>query len=461
MFRRSLLRQLGIGAAAGAFLGAGRPATAIAASPAPAAAAQSPEPKTARRAARGLDLRSVDVVDSHMHGLSRTLLSVAYDKQAVGFTDAFAAPGDYPGRAQVLANMKAGFADLVWGQPRRIGYLNYIARTYGVPATLAGFDSVVAKHIGSDTDFTAYVAAIFDRENIRTVVLQSAEPDPAVPPKTSIPLDRFVWTWPFAQTFFPDWARKNNASTLEDVVALIDRALERAVAAGCRGFKNVSAYYRPYDLSPVTPSAADAALRTLLAAAPIRSGVMDVPLYGTPKLTAAFKTYQDYLFKHVYVRAGELERPIIIHSAVALHPSLRPDYNNPLPLYDVFGDGDIQRAGTRFIVIHGGYPSHHVIASMISQFPNVYTDVSFFSKYPGALEELYRTLMALAPSEKIMHGSDANTVPEEVGYCCSNSRAILARVLGDYKTYYGWTASDAMNAGNNILHANARRLFRI
>jgi predicted TIM-barrel fold metal-dependent hydrolase len=98
---------------------------------------------------------------------------------------------------------------------------------------------------------------------------------------------------------------------------------------------------------------------------------------------------------------------------------------------------------------------------MIGQFPNVYTDVSFYSKYPGVLEEVYRALLALAPSEKIMHGSDANTVPEEIGYCCWNSRAVLARVLGEYQSYYGWTVSDTMKAANNVLHDNARKIFRI
>ena len=453
MFRRSFLRTLGAGAAAGTVLGALRPAA--------AAAGSSASEGVLNPVVAGLDLRDVDVVDSHMHPLIRSPISVAYDKQAAGFSEAFAQPGDYPGRAELLANMKRGFAEGIWDQPRRIGYFNYVARTYGVPATFEGFDSVVVKHIGSDADFTAYIGSILDREKIRTVVLQSEEPDPKVPPKTAIPPDRFVWTWPFAQTFLPSWAAKNHTTTLQDVVALLDRTLENAVASGCRGFKNISAYYRPYDLAHVTKSEAETALKALLAATPVRTNTWDVPVYDKPALNAALKTYQDYLFKHVYVRAGELERPIIIHTAVALHPSLRPDYNNPLPLYDVFRDADIQKAGTRFVLIHTGYPSHQVVASMIGQFPNVYTDVSFFSKYAGVLEETYRALLGLAPAEKIMHGSDANTVPEEIGYCCWNSRAVLARVLSDFKTYYGWTAEDTTKAANNVLHGTARKIFRI
>jgi hypothetical protein len=445
--------MLGMGAATGAAFGASSEAV---------PAARNPSSQNISKSKAGdLDLRDVDVIDSHMHTLSRTLLSAAYAKQARGFTESIAPIAAFPGKEDLLAKMQKEFAELIWDQPRRIGYLNYIARTYGVPATLDGFDSIVSKHIASDTEFTAYITSIFDREKIRTVVLQSDEPDPLVLPKTAIPPNRFVWTWPFAQTFFPSWARTHNATTLPDVLAAIDKELENAVAGSCRGFKNVSAYYRPLDIGIVTQSEAEGALRTLLAATPLRTDAWGAPVYAEPRLIAALKTYQDYLFKHVYIRAGELEQPVIIHTAVALHPALRPDYNNPLPLYDVFRDEAILRAGTRFVLIHTGYPSFQVVASMIGQFPNVYTDVSFYSKYPGVLEETYRSLLALAPSEKIMHGSDANTVPEEIGYCCWNSRAVLARVLGEYRTYYGWTAADTMRAAANILHDNARRVFRI
>ena len=60
-----------------------------------------------------------------------------------------------------------------------------------------------------------------------------------------------------------------------------------------------------------------------------------------------------------------------------------------------------------------------------------------------------------------MHGSDSNNVPEEIGYCASNTRRVLARVLNDYKTYYGWTQADITKIADNVMHKNARRLFRI
>ena len=42
----------------------------------------------------------------------------------------------------------------------------------------------------------------------------------------------------------------------------------------------------------------------------------------------AFRNYQDFLLRHIYIKAGELKSRIIIHTAVALHPALRFDSNN-------------------------------------------------------------------------------------------------------------------------------------
>ena len=98
---------------------------------------------------------------------------------------------------------------------------------------------------------------------------------------------------------------------------------------------------------------------------------------------------------------------------------------------------------------------------MISQFPNVFTDVSFYSKFPGTLEEILRTFLSLAPSEKVMHGSDSNNIPEETGYCASNTRRVLAKVLNDFIAYYGWSEKDCEKIARNVMTENARRVFRI
>jgi predicted TIM-barrel fold metal-dependent hydrolase len=418
-----------------------------------------------RHLAGNLDLTRVPVVDSHMHPIGRKLISQAYAGLMADFVKVLVPPGEYPGKSQLQAHAREGVNDLVMTAPRRTAYFNYIARTYGVAPTMEGFDSVVSQHIGSDADFRGYVKAVFDRERIATVVLQAAEPAPT-PPATLIPPDRYVWTTVASEMTRSRWITAQGLTSLGDIVAAIDGIMESAVHNGARGFKNMSAYYRTLGLTRPTASEAEAALQRVLKVAPKPDasepqGPMDHnPMFADQADNAALNTLEDFLFRHIYVKAGQLRRPIIIHSAVALHPALRADFNDPRPLYNVFTDPEIQRAETRFVIIHAGYPNTQLIAAFISQFPNVYTDVSFYSKYPGTLLQVYRDLLALGPSDRIMHGSDANSVPEEIGSCAWNSRAVLAKILTEYLDL-GWTQDDINKMAENVLHRTARTVFGI
>jgi len=422
-------------------------------------------PASGRPMAGSLDLSEVQIVDSHMHPLARKLISQAYAGQIAQFASLAVPAGNYPGKSDLMAHASEGGTELVMEAPRRTGYFNYVARTYGVAPTLEGFDSITSRYIDSDEDFSRYITSVFDREKIATVVLQAAEPAPAAP-ATAIPPDRYVWTTVVSELTRLRWIMSQGLTTLPDILAKIDETMEAAMERGVRGFKNMSAYYRPLALSRPSAAEADAALRMLLKSPPAGDAKAPAPtdpnpVFADPKNGSALTTLEDFLFKHIYVKAGRLERPIIIHSAVALHPALRMDFNDPRPLYAVFTDPDIQEARTQFVLIHAGYPTPDVVAAFISQFPNVYTDVSFYSKYPGALLEVYRSLLALGPSNKIMHGSDANTVPEELGYCAWNSRAVLAKVLTEYKESFGWTQADITKMADNILHRTARAFYGI
>jgi hypothetical protein len=453
MIRRDVLKTLGLGVFAGTVAGQAR---------------GEPSGRGAGRAALQrpnvtvgpLDLAALDIIDTHVHPPERMTLSASYEKWNSSFVDSMVPDYDFPAKAPLREKITRDFVSQIWDLPRQTGYNNYMAATYGVAPTLEGFDSVVAKHITSDGAFNAYITSILDRERISRVVLQSADLSPTRP-RSHISNDRFVWTYPIVPLIHPDWAQAKGATTLDDVLGQLDRTIETAAANNCVGFKSATAYYRPYALGKVSKRDAEAALKSLLRATPAGRVAQNAPYYNDAALDAALKTYQDYVLRHIFIKAGEVERPIIIHTAVALHPALRFEHNNPLGLYEVFLDDDIQKAATQFVLIHTGYPSHHVVASMISQFPNVFTDMSFYSKFPGVLEETYRVFLSLAPSTKVMHGSDSNNVPEEMGYCASNTRRVLARVLNDFRSHYGWTDADCATIARNVMSENARRVFKI
>lgn len=422
------------------------------------AAAVLAESPAAAKALRETEIDRIPVIDTHVHPVGRMLYSDVYRRQSEEFARLGVPAGDYPDKSAIEARSLGANRALIWDAPRRVGYLNYIAQTYKVAPTLEGFDSVVRRNIGSDAEFTAYITRILDRERINGLVLQAAEPSPAAP-ATLIPSNRMVWTTVASDYTRLAWSAERQLTSIGDITAAIDDVMEKSVAAGCRGFKIAASYYRPLAMSDVDAATAERAFARLRHSKPDRIGVRGQPVFDDPGLAQAQTAYEDYLFKHVYKTAGRVGRPAIIHTAVALHPSLRTDYNDPRPLYGVFTHPEILKAGTRFILIHGGFPAQDVVAGFISQFPHVFVDVSFYSKYPGAVLALYRSLLSIGASEKIMHGSDTNSVPEEIGYCATNTRAALALVLQEYRTAFRWQPSDIARMAENVLHRTAERQF--
>jgi hypothetical protein len=51
-------------------------------------------------------------------------------------------------------------------------------------------------------------------------------------------------------------------------------------------------------------------------------------------------------------------------------------------------------------------------------------------------------------------------VPEEIGSCAWNSRAVLAKVLTEYLDL-GWTQGDINKMAEDVLHRTARTVFGI
>ncbi|MEX2123446.1 MAG: amidohydrolase family protein [Woeseia sp.] len=414
---------------------------------------------TADPDAFAFDLSGIEAIDTHVHPPAPMTLSESYDKWNSSFVNAMLPGYEYDGKAALRDKLEDRFEEHLYSMPRQTGYYNYVAKAYGVAPDTESFDQVVSA--GIQRGFTPYIKSILDRENISSVVLESREARPQRP-DSAIPADRFVWTCPIVDLIQPGWASTKGLSSADAVRRAIYEFMEESVTNGCRGFKSSIAYYRPLGVDMVSDKMASEALRELLDNPPSQNVPgRNVPDYQTAELKTAFRNYQDHLLRHIFIKAGELKAPVVIHTAVALHPALRFEFNSPVELHHIFLDDEIKRVETQFVLIHTGYPYHDHVAAMLSQFPNVYTDVSFYSKFPGVLEETLRAFLALAPSEKVMHGSDSNNVPEEIGYCAWNTRHVLGRVLTDYQAHYGWSRRDCEVIANNVLHENARRVFKI
>lgn len=79
----------------------------------------------------------------------------------------------------------------------------------------------------------------------------------------------------------------------------------------------------------------------------------------------------------------------------------------------------------------------------------------------GPRRDARGTLLALVPPHKVMHGSDSGSVPEDPAYCAHSLRVVLARVLNEDRTGYGWSERDCAATAHAVMSENARRLFKI
>src|SRR5262249_56011043 len=138
-----------------------------------------------------------------------------------------------------------------------------------------------------------YMPTILGRERIRTIGLRSGEADPILP-KTFVPRERFVWTYPIVPLVHPEWAQKKGATSIHDVVDQLDKTMEAAVSGKCVAFKNAAAYYRPFALDKVDKLDADTALKLLLRASPAGHIAQAPPYYSEPPLNPAFKPYHAF-----------------------------------------------------------------------------------------------------------------------------------------------------------------------
>src|SRR5713226_9714507 len=148
-------------------------------------------------------------------------------------------------------------------------------------------------------------------------------------------------------------------ATFADYLAFLSRSLEANQKRGGVAVKFEAAYFR--SLAFDDPSR-DAAL-----------AVYDKYRRGSVPAADEYKTFQDFVFRHIVSEAGRLRLPVHIHTSVGGGDYFNLRGVNVLNLENVLRDP--RYAATTFVLIHGGYPFHRE-AILLASMKNVYIDSS-------------------------------------------------------------------------------------
>ena len=118
---------------------------------------------------------------------------------------------------------------------------------------------------------------------------------------------------------------------------------------------------------------------------------------------------QDFLWRHILLKAGELSLPVHIHSSLGVPPFLRALESDVRNLEDVFTDPRFFK--TPVVLIHGGGPWHE-IAAYLALKPNVWVDISSMAfVYPTReFARILPTHLTFVP-QKVLFGTDAGGSP--------------------------------------------------
>lgn len=165
-----------------------------------------------------------------------------------------------------------------------------------------------------------------------------------------------------------------------------------------------------------------------------------------------------YLVLRAFEFAGERKIPVQIHTGLGDSDEDLAE-SNPLLLRSLFENK--QFSSVKFVLLHC-YPFVKEAAYLTSLYSNVYMDVSLACFLVSAnIETILLDAISLAPSSKILTGTDGHTVPETYWYGAHSIKRGLSAVLTSLVRKDFFDPAQAMKIAGDILHGNTRQLYNL
>lgn len=232
-------------------------------------------------------------------------------------------------------------------------------------------------------------------------------------------------------------------ATAVEVVAGVQDAMAGAAANGAVGFKTIAAYRTGLAVDPAaTPTDADRALRD----------ERDVPVRRRAKAC------RDLVLREAFGTAADLGLPFQVHTGLG-DSDIRLSEADPLLLQEVLRTPE--GSSVTLVLIHGSYPWHEQLAHLCAVTPNVNAELSLHELFaPLTTADRLLRILDLAPSTKVLLGTDGHGEPETFWFAASVLREAWAKVAA---TFEEWGARSTWTEGveRAIFDHNARRLYGI
>ncbi len=337
-----------------------------------------------------------------------------------------------------------------WQASRFTGYARALA--------LAARDIYDVPHIAADTIETLYARfeegmkpghyelVLKEKSNIVISLLDS---DPNCDKRyfrSVFRLEQFLF--PFSADAIQEASGGQVPRTFPDWLDLCTHAVDREVSNGCVAFKIGMAYFRPLSVGPATYQEAEACFQKF-------SDTLHYPDWQGKPITRT-RAYEDYMLHHVIRRVTHHNLPVQIHTGLQEGNGNMLPNADPLKLNNLF----LEYPGTRFVLMHIGYPWHIQMTALAKNFPNVFLDMCWSHIIsPNASVQALNEWLDAVPMNKICaFGGDYALIDGVYGHQLM-ARENIARSLADKMALGVMNENDAQEVARRLFLDNPYAIF--
>jgi len=307
------------------------------------------------------------------------------------------------------------------------------------------FEAVATARSGRANDFDEYVRELFGNVHLRGLVM-----DGAYPPLSDSDLKHFpakvVKIFRLEPLINDCLARYE---TFEEFCAAFDSNIRGAINhEGYVGLKTIIAYRTGLKISRVEEKLAKTDFQA------VKNGRAQREWYG-PKV----KQLRDFLAVRALELSIDLDVPMQIHTGVGDYQIVL-DQCDPALLYGLLTDDKLRHATVT--LVHSGFPNNQNAAYMASVLPNVFLDFSLTIPFlnPVSHQRLME-ILEVAPSSKVMYGSDGFGVPEVFWFSAKLGKRLLEKCFARFLEEKVFDENEIYRQAEMVLHKNASELYNV
>jgi len=393
-----------------------------------------------------LDFSKLPIVDAHCHSYFSSP-KIMNGNDFARYSNILAAPpsfldGEFKPALDQLQRSKSRLSAMDEEQPYSNLMVRWLSEFFHCKADR---ETVANARSARAHDFDVYVRELFHNVRLSGLVM-----DGAYPPLSAEDMKHFpakVVKIFRLEPLINELLAKHDS--FEEFCSGFDSGIRKAVKSqGFVGLKTIIAYRTGLKIRRVEEKTAKSDFQVA------RQGHAEQAWFG-PRV----KMLRDFLIVRALELSIDLDVPMQIHTGVGDYEILL-DQCDPGLLFDLLTDDKIRHATV--VLVHSGFPNNQNAAYMASVLPNVFLDFSLTIPFlnPVSHQRLME-ILEIAPSSKVMYGSDGFGVPEIFWLSAKLGKRVLEKCFTEFLEAKVFDEDEVNEKAVRILSENAMELYRV